>query len=77
MQTHISKTRTVQRTVTKYLKRLGFNASSERCKGSKGWQTNLSDAIVLRRVKSQCKSHSGRIVNVVSLSGCVGSREYV
>ncbi len=69
MQTHISKTRSVQRTVTKYLKRLGFNASSERCKGAKGWQTNVGEVNVSRRVKSQCKSHSGRIVKVVSLSG--------
>ena len=68
MQTHISKTRIVQRTVTKYLKRLGFNASSERCKGSKGWQTNLTDANVSRRVKSQCKSHSGRIVRITTIS---------
>lgn len=69
MQTHISKTRTVQRTVTKYLKRLGFNASSERSKGAKGWQTNVGEVIVSRKVKSQCKSHTGRIVKVVSLSG--------
>ncbi len=73
MQTHISKTRTVQRTVTKYLKRLGFNASSERSKGAKGWETNVGDANVSRRFKSQCKSHSGRIVDVVSLSSCVNS----
>lgn len=69
MQTHISKTRSVQRTVTKYLKRLGFNASSKRCKGDRGWETNVGDTIVLRKVKSSCKSHSGRIVNVVSLVG--------
>ncbi len=69
MQTHISKTRSVQRTVTKYLKRLGFNASSERCKGDNGWQTNVGGVTVSRRVKSQCKSHSGRTVKVVSLSG--------
>ncbi len=68
MQTHISKTRTIQRTVTKYLKRLGFNASNERCKGSKGWQTNLTDANVSRRVKSQCKNHSGRIVRITTIS---------
>ena len=69
MQTHISQTRTVQRTVTKYLKRLGFNASSERSKGANGWQTKVGDVNVSRKVKSQCKSYSGRIVSVVSLSG--------
>lgn len=65
MQTHISKTRKIQRLVTKHLKSLGLKATSKAAKSSQGWLTNVNDMIVSKRRTNICKSLGGRSIKVI------------
>ena len=68
-QSHFSKTRKIQRIVTKYLKNtLSLEASSKGLKQPSGWQTSVKGASVSKPCKSTCISLSGRIVPVLTLN---------
>ena len=69
MQNHISTTRKIQRTLTKYLKQtLGLKASSKAVKGVNGWLTVVNDVVVSKPVESVCKSLTGRCIPVLTLA---------
>ena len=62
---HASKTRKIQRTVTKHLKSLGLSATSKAVKTLEGWITSVDPVSIKKPVKMVCSGINGRSVNVL------------